>query len=198
MDLAALANPQQLLFALPAPDLKMPADRRSKITARLEKGENLTAEREFFEAAFRRLMAARQLPFPARLKTDALGRQLVAEALEKKLFVLDLLLPSLGRRTGVEAECLAQLRLGWTAVALEQFRAAHENRYPAALSELTAEYLSAIPTDPFDGQPLRYQKKGSGYMLYSIGPDLKDNAGERKHGKDGDIVFAVITPALRR
>jgi hypothetical protein len=98
-------------------------------------------------------------------KADALGRQLVAEALDKKLVVLDLLLPSLGRRTAVEAECLAQLRLGGTAVALEQFRAAHENRYPAALSELTPEYLSVTPADPFDGQPLRYRKRGCGYLL---------------------------------
>ena len=195
MSLAALADPQQLLFALSAPDLKMPADRRSQITARLQKGEPLTAERAFFEASFQQLMAARQAPFPERLKADALGRQLVAEALDKKLVVLDLVLPSQGRRTGVEAECLAQLRLGWTAVALEQFRAAHENRYPAALSELTPEYLSVAPADPFDGQPLRYQKKAGGYVLYSIGPDLADDSGRPKSGTNGDLLFTVITPA---
>ena len=198
MSLAALADPQQLLFALSAPDLKMPADRRSQITARLRKGEKLTAEREFFETAFRRLMAARQEPFPARLQSDALGHQLVTEALDKKLVVLDLLLPSQGRRTLVEAECLAQLRLGSSAVALEQFRAAHENRYPATLSELKPDYLSAAPADPFDGQPLRYQKKASGYTLYSIGPDLKDNSGARENGRNGDLVFSVITPVTGR
>jgi hypothetical protein len=194
LDLAALADPKQLLLALSAPDLKMPADRRSQITARLQQGEMLIAEREFFESCFRRLMAARQQPFPARLQSDELGRQLKAEALDKKLVVLDLLLPSLGRRTTAEAECLARLRLGWTAVALEQFRAAHGGQYPVTLSELTPEYLSTPPADPFDGQSLRFQKQGSGYTLYSIGPDLKDNAGERlKHGKDGDMVFAVAT-----
>lgn len=198
MSLAALANPQQLLLALSAPDLKMPADRRSKITARLQKGEKLTAERDFLEIAFRRLMAARQAPFPERLKADDLGRELVAEALNKKLFVLDLLLPSAGRRTTIEAECLARLRLGCTAVALEQFRATHAQQYPTNLSELTPDYLSAPLADPFDGEPLRYQKKGGGYLLYSVGPDLKDSFGERKHGQDGDIVFAVVTPATRR
>jgi len=195
MSLAALADPQQLLRALAAPDLKMPADRRSQIPVRLRQGEPLTAERDFFEASFRRLMVARQEPFPARLKSDVLGHELVTEALDKKLVVLDLVLPSLGRRTAIEAECLARLRLGWTAVALEQFRAAHGNRYPASLSELTPDYLSATPADPFCGQPLRYQKKGAGYALYSVGPDLKDDSGERKKGKDGDVVFAVITPS---
>ena len=140
-------------------------------------------------------MAARQEPFPTRLKSDVLGHELVTEALDKKLVVLDLVLPSQGRRTAVEAECLARLRLGWTAVALEQFRATHGNRYPASLSELTPDYLGATPADPFDGQPLRYQKKGAGYALYSIGPDLKDDSGERKKGNNGDIVFTVLAPA---
>jgi len=197
MALAALAGPQQLLRALSAPDLNMPADRRSQIAVRLAKGEPLTAERDFFEASFHRLMAGRQEPFPARLKSDVLGHELVTEALDKKLVVLDLVLPSLGRRTVVEAECLAWLRLGWTAVALEQFRAAHGDWYPASLSELTPDHLGATPSDPFCGQPLRYQKKGDGYALYSIGPDLKDDSGARKKGKDGDIVFAVVTAHRR-
>lgn len=142
------------------------------------------------------IVSARQAPFPARLKADDLGHQLVVEALDKKLFVLDLMLPSLGRRTAIEAECLARLRLGCTAMALEQFRAAHGNRYPATSSELTPNYLSATPADPFDGQPLRYHQKSSGYALYSIGPDLKDDSGERKNGKEADFVFSV-TPPLR-
>ena len=34
-----------------------------------------------------------------------------------------------------------------------------------------------------------------GYLLYSVGPDLKDDAGERMKGKDGDMVFVVVAPA---
>jgi hypothetical protein len=93
-----------------------------------------------------------------------------------------------------EAECLAALRLGLTAVALEQFRADKENRYPATLSALTPQYLPATLTDPFDGQPLRYRTKGAGYLLYSVGPDLKDNSGERVGAKERDITFAVVAP----
>jgi hypothetical protein len=62
------------------------------------------------------------------------------------------------------------------------------------LSALAPDYLDAIPQDPFDGQPLRYRPQGHGYMLYSIGPDLKDDGGKRMTGKTGDIVFAVLTP----
>jgi hypothetical protein len=71
----------------------------------------------------------------------------------------------------------------------------HDGRYPDALSQLTPDYLAAAPVDPFDGQSLRYRKEAAGYLLYSIGPDLRDDSGWRMHGNDGDIVFAVVTPA---
>jgi hypothetical protein len=93
-----------------------------------------------------------------------------------------------------EAGGLANLRLARAALALEQFRAEHKHRYPAALTELTPVYLEAITQDPYDGQPLRYPAQGPGYVLYSIGPDLKDDGGERMKGRGGDLVFAIVTP----
>jgi len=92
---------------------------------------------------------------------------------------------------------LAGLRLGFTAVALEQFHA-HNNRYPTDLSLLTPEFLPAPVLDPFDGQPLRYRPNGSGYVLYSIGPDLRDDSGHRLSGKEGDIVFGVVDHKLAK
>jgi len=180
MSLAALADSRQLLRGMDAPDLRMAASRRNQIKARLRSGEKLIPERDFYEASFSKLAEARQAPFPIRLKADDLGHRLLAEAEEKGLVVLELLLPSLGRRTALEGECLARLRLGSVAVALEQFRAGHGRQYPATLSDLVPEYMSATPPDPFDGQPLRYQKEGGGYTLSST-------------GGNGGIVFAVIT-----
>jgi hypothetical protein len=191
---AILATPQNLLHTMSAPGVTIPTEQRSQITARLEKGDKLKEEQEFLESTFHLLMAARKAAFPDRLKADDVARLRVAEAAAKKLAIIEVLLAGLAGRTATEAQCLARLRLGWTAVALEQFRAAHDNRYPATLSELTPEYLPAAPADPFDGQPLRYHKKDDGYALYSIGPDLKDDSGERS-GKDRDMVFTVITPA---
>ena len=197
MSLTMLTTPQKLLQAMSAPGVTIPDEQRSQTAARLKKGDKLKEEREFLETSFRQLMSARQEAFPGRLKADDLVRQRVTEAASKRLVIVELLLPGLAGRTATEAECLARLRLGRIAVALEQFRAAHDNRYPATLSELTPQYLSASPADPFDGQSLRYQKKDGGYALYSIGPDLKDDSGKRWEGKDGDIVFAVLAPAAR-
>jgi hypothetical protein len=182
MSLAALAKPRQLARALDAPDLRMTASKRSQIKARLWSGEQLAPERAFFEQSFSRLAAARQASFPDRLKADDLGRQLVAEASDKGLAALELLLPSIGRRTALEAQCLARLRLGSTAVALERFRAGHDGRYPATLSQLAPDYISAAPADPFDGQLLRYHPESGGYSLSSI-------------GGNGGILFEVVTAA---
>jgi hypothetical protein len=93
-----------------------------------------------------------------------------------------------------EAGSLANLRLAQTAVSLEKFRFAHANRYPESLNQLTPNYLNAVPADPFDGQGLRYRKAGNGYVLYSIGRNLKDDGGKPGIGREGDIVFAVVKP----
>jgi hypothetical protein len=193
--LSLLGSPQKLLELVSLPEvIEIPAEQRYPIIARLQKGGNLKDEQQFFETTFQQLMAARKEPFPERLKADTLIQQRLSDAAQKKLLLMSVLLPGFAGAAAREAGCLAALRLGLTAVALERFRAANGNRYPAALTELTPQCLAATPIDPFDGQPLRYAAKGLGYVLYSIGPDLKNDSGRRMSGKDGDIVFAVISP----
>ena len=46
---------------------------------------------------------------------------------------------------------------------------------PQRLSELVPDYLSALPVDAFDGQPLRYNVKQA--YLYSVGANFKDDGG---------------------
>jgi hypothetical protein len=43
---------------------------------------------------------------------------------------------------------------------------------PESLSELVPKYLSKIPIDPFDGQPLRYLREGK--VIYCVGRILRD------------------------
>jgi hypothetical protein len=63
------------------------------------------------------------------------------------------------------------------ALALRAFRLEH-NVYPTNLTELMPAYLKRIPADPFGGgEPLRYRREGSTYVLWSIGPDGVDNKG---------------------
>lgn len=65
-----------------------------------------------------------------------------------------------------------------TALALQAYKGEH-GAYPSSLTELTPNYLKALPADPFARTgPLHYQRSKKNYLLYSIGPDGKDDGGK--------------------
>ncbi|HTV46861.1 MAG TPA: hypothetical protein VMG59_00325 [Phycisphaerae bacterium] len=55
-----------------------------------------------------------------------------------------------------------------TEYALAAWHTDHGD-YPKVLTALVPQYLSSVPIDPFDGQPLRYAPTANGYRLWSIG-----------------------------
>jgi len=80
--------------------------------------------------------------------------------------------------------------------ALRAYQLQHGN-YPQKLSELVPGYLQKIPNDPFaTNSPLKYKRDKTMYILYSIGPDGKDDGGKDIKGdrifvgKKGDILAA--------
>jgi hypothetical protein len=94
-------------------------------------------------------------------------------------------------------------------LALRLYRLEH-GAYPESLEALAPRYLATVPADPFAlNAALRYRRKGSKYVLYSIGPDGVDNGGAAILSKDptrkgpsrytvtqdstGDIVAGVNT-----
>jgi hypothetical protein len=89
----------------------------------------------------------------------------------------------------------ACLRLSRTSLALERYRLTN-GKLPDRLDELVPAYLTAVPADPFDGQPLLYKKLVKGYIVYSVGENGKDDGGdgrisERTNWKPADITFTV-------
>jgi len=64
------------------------------------------------------------------------------------------------------------------AIALKRYQLKH-GEYPATLAALVPEFVSKVPHDPMDGQPLRYRSNQDGtFLLYSIGDDGKDDGGD--------------------
>ncbi len=63
------------------------------------------------------------------------------------------------------------------AFALAGYRADHDGTYPTALAQLVPAYIDAIPKDPFTDGDLHYKSDGEGYLLYSVGPNGKDDGG---------------------
>lgn len=75
-------------------------------------------------------------------------------------------------------KCETQNALLTVTFALQAYRMEH-GQYPDSLSKLTPSYLKKIPIDPFAMKgELKYRRIGDNYVLYSVGPDGKDNGGK--------------------
>jgi hypothetical protein len=75
------------------------------------------------------------------------------------------------------ARDLAARRVSIATLAVERYRRANHGANPASLDALVPAYLVAVPIDPFSGSPLAYRVTGTGYRLYSVDTDAKDDGG---------------------
>ena len=76
----------------------------------------------------------------------------------------------------VQAEVARQF--AETAIALKRYQM-RQGCYPSNLAALVPDFLPAVPRDPLDSKPLRYQlKPDGGILLYSVGEDGEDNGGD--------------------
>ncbi len=64
-------------------------------------------------------------------------------------------------------------RLGFAIAAFD----ADNGRLPVKLEELTPKYADTIPVDCFSDEPLIYRPSGRGYLLYSVGFNVRDDGG---------------------
>lgn len=116
----------------------------------------------------------------------ALGRQADETALKlpELYYGPKTLLPTLGRAAAGFALGATAQRINQTALAIELFRATH-GELPESLDKLVPAFLPEVYTDPFDGAPLRYRRMDSGYTVYSVYIDLRDDQGT-KHENNSD------------
>lgn len=93
---------------------------------------------------------------------------------------------ALGTRTagGVDAKRTVVFRdlgttfigLGQWALALRVYHIRHGS-YPDSLRQAREAVGWQLPKDPFSGKDFVYRREGKGYVLYSVGLDMKDNGG---------------------
>jgi hypothetical protein len=120
--------------------------------------------------------------------------------IKHKYYILSaMLLPALSKALIHEAEAFACVREANIALAIERFRLAH-GRLPENLNELIPQFLPTVPSDPFNGAPLRYHRLAKGYVIYSIGADGHDDGGREKPAdwKPGDKTTYDITFTVER
>jgi len=149
------------------------------------------------------LVVAAKQPWPQALRAadqaEAKLDDLAAGAspLTKVTHVFPLLLaPAIGAAFEATARNVAMNGAADAAIAIELYRRRH-GKLPERLKQLVPDFLPQIPTDPFDGQPLKYVVREEEYLIYSVGRDRVDNGGtaDPEHADfEPDMVFRVRRP----
>ncbi|MCE5327075.1 MAG: hypothetical protein LLG01_11755 [Planctomycetaceae bacterium] len=80
------------------------------------------------------------------------------------------------------------LTLAQVAAALSIYRMQH-NAYPKSLDDLTSILGGPVPPDSFGGKALIYRVTDSGCILYSVGPNGKDDGGDSAKTDDLAVTF---------
>ena len=97
-----------------------------------------------------------------------------------------MLLPSGSRLSEKCAQAQTSVDLARVACALERYRLAH-GAYPEKLDSLTPQFLSQLPHDVINGQPLKYRRTDDGqFVLYSVGWNETDDRGQVSLTAKGD------------
>jgi hypothetical protein len=108
-------------------------------------------------------------------------------------------LPAILPATSAEDRAITQFELVKVAFSLAAYRADHGS-YPASLGDLVPKYVAQVPKDFFVAADLRYRLEDGGYVLYSVGPNGKDDGGkgipDRKEGNEDwdDVVVRIRGP----
>ena len=76
------------------------------------------------------------------------------------------------------------------AIGLAAYHHDH-GRYPKQLSQLRPKYMKQLPTVHYSGKPLIYKPTDDGYLVYSVGPNGKDDNGHSLDGKGDDMILRV-------
>lgn len=116
--------------------------------------------------------------------------------------LVKIFLPSLSRAVTLNQKNTASLLCTHAALAAERFRL-EKSRLPESLEELVPEFLDAVPTDPFDGNPLRFRTTEQGIVIYSIDENLIDDGGslepqKKRPRRSLDVGFRLLKPEHRR
>jgi hypothetical protein len=149
-----------------------------------------------------------QLPFRdqrakwLRLNDDI--QNLKAQSANESRWIFSILLAPAAQKVSLSAQAdKAHVSCTLAALAAERFRLANQ-RWPETLDELCPQFFPKVPTDPFDGEPLRMSKRDDGVVIYSVGRDGEDNGGEhldpsKQHPTESsDLGVRLWNPDRRR
>jgi hypothetical protein len=99
-----------------------------------------------------------------------------AEIFGSKYILGRMIIPSLNRSQINQTRDNAQLDGLKIACALKIYKK-QNGYYPENLADLVPNILPELPLDEFTGEGFIYRKQGKGFIVYSLGPNEKDDDG---------------------
>ena len=121
-----------------------------------------------------------------------------ARTLNTARMIVAIATPTLAAFNGADqARMMREIEM--LAVAFACYHTQH-GRWPAELKELCPSLLKTIPADRFSGKPLVYRPSKDGYLLYSIGKNMRDDGGQWNTpgpdaGEKTDDIVAEVKPS---
>ncbi|MDD5455086.1 MAG: hypothetical protein PHW62_06290 [Candidatus Ratteibacteria bacterium] len=100
----------------------------------------------------------------------------ILENIPKYCILTEMLIPAVDKTREQIARYQTYIDICRTGLALKLYKAKNGN-YPGKLENLAPDFLNEIPVDPFSGKNLIYKKSANGFILYSLGPNMKDDGG---------------------
>lgn len=80
------------------------------------------------------------------------------------------------RKVAFAEKCVHDFLLDGTRLRIAALAYKRDNgKLPRTIGELVPKYIDEIPADPFDGEPVRYDRWKN--IIYSVGMNLKDDGG---------------------
>jgi hypothetical protein len=143
----------------------------------------------------RKAIALAEKPAPENLRAGRYLAHVGEESTKRQRTLSGVALTAYASVVAREDKGIATQRLTLTALAIEDYRN-KKGHPPEMLSELESDFAEL--EDPFTGDSLHYHRTEKGYVIYSVGVDLKDNHGleeadkkESVDQKSFDITFTV-------
>jgi hypothetical protein len=102
--------------------------------------------------------------------------EIANEGKKSGLRISSMMLRSFAKVPGKNAVSQACLHMAALAFAIERYRI-DNGELPDSLEDLTPEIIAEIPSDPFDGEDIRFLRLERGYRLYCVGADKNDDHG---------------------
>ncbi|MEX1097541.1 MAG: hypothetical protein WED34_15960 [Planctomycetales bacterium] len=107
--------------------------------------------------------------------------------------MLESLAPSLSAAYTAEDRATMRFDLTQLAFALAAYRA-ERGEYPAELVQLAPRYVPKVPKDLFNDEPLKYYRANDRYLLYSVGPNGKDDKARTYDSKPPADDHVIVSP----